>query len=86
MTKYKFLKKPSETDEFSEASVHELRVLVALYESRGELDEAAFVESRSEGSQPAYTPDAYSQTPSYSSNAGGAPNFEDHNTDDDLPF
>lgn len=44
MTKYKFLKKPSETDEFSEASVHELRVLVALYESRGELDEAAFVE------------------------------------------
>ena len=49
-------------------------------------DEAAFVESRSEGSQPAYTPDAYSQTPSYSSNAGGAPNFEDHNTDDDLPF
>ena len=49
-------------------------------------DEAAFVESRSEGSQPAYTPDAYFQTPSYSSNAGGAPNFEDHNTDDDLPF
>ena len=50
-------------------------------------DEAAFVESRADGSasQSAYTPDAYSQAPSYSSNAG-APNFEDHNTDDDLPF
>ena len=50
-------------------------------------DEAAFVESRADGAgaQPAYTPDAYSQTPSYSS-GGAMPNFEDHNTDDDLPF
>ena len=43
MTRYKFLKKPSETAEFSEASVHELKVLVALFESGGGLDEDAFV-------------------------------------------
>jgi single-strand DNA-binding protein len=51
-------------------------------------DEAAFVESRggeSAGAQ-TYTPDAYGQAPSFSSNPGSAPNFEDHNTDDDLPF
>ena len=49
-------------------------------------DEAAFVESRNDGTgAQSYTPDAYS-TPSYSSNVGAAPNFEDHNTDDDLPF
>ena len=45
MTKYKFLKKPSEAEEFAEASVHELRVLVALYESGGEIDEDAFIAS-----------------------------------------
>ena len=51
-------------------------------------DEAMFVESRGDGAgaQSTYTPDVYSQAPSYSSNAGSAPNFEDHNTDDDLPF
>ena len=50
-------------------------------------DEAMFVESRSEStSQSSYTPDAYTQAPSFSSNPGSAPNFEDHNTDDDLPF
>ena len=50
-------------------------------------DEAMFVESRNEsGSGASYTPDAYTQAPSYSSNPGSAPNFEDHNTDDDLPF
>ena len=51
-------------------------------------DDAMFVDSRNESgaSQSSYTPDAYTQTPSYSSNAGSAPNFEDHNTDDDLPF
>ena len=51
-------------------------------------DEAMFVESRSsEGNgAPSYTTDAYGTAPSYSSNAGSAPNFEDHNTDDDLPF
>ena len=50
-------------------------------------DEATFVESRSEStSQSSYTPDAYTQAPSFSSNPGSAPNFEDHNTDDDLPF
>lgn len=51
-------------------------------------DEAMFVESRggeSAGAQ-TYTPDAYGQAPSFSSNPGSAPNFEDHNTDDDLPF
>lgn len=45
MTKYKFLKKPSEAAEFSEASVHELRVLVALYESGGVIDEESFIAS-----------------------------------------
>ena len=50
-------------------------------------DEATFVESRSEStSQSSYTPDVYTQAPSFSSNPGSAPNFEDHNTDDDLPF
>ena len=50
-------------------------------------DEVNFVDSRNEGGAPSasYTPDAYS-APSYSSNPGQAPNFEDHNTDDDLPF
>ena len=43
MTKYKFLKKPSETEEFGEASSHELKVLVALFESDGVLDEEGFV-------------------------------------------
>ena len=51
-------------------------------------DEAMFVDSRSESgvSANSYTPDAYSNAPSYSSNPATAPNFEDHNTDDDLPF
>ena len=51
-------------------------------------DEAMFVDSRSESgaSSASYTPDAYSSAPSYSSKPGSAPNFEDHNTDDDLPF
>ena len=51
-------------------------------------DEAMFVDSRNESGngQASYTPDAYSAAPSYSSKPGSAPNFEDHNTDDDLPF
>ena len=51
-------------------------------------DEAMFVESRGAESSGAasYTPDTYGQAPSFSSNPGSAPNFEDHNTDDDLPF
>lgn len=50
-------------------------------------DEAMFVDSRNEsGNAQGYTPDAYGAAPSYSSNAASAPNFEDHNTDDDLPF
>ena len=50
-------------------------------------DEAMFVDSRNEaGSGQSYTPDAYGSAPSYSSNPASAPNFEDHNTDDDLPF
>ena len=51
-------------------------------------DEAAFVESRADGgnNQAAYGSDAYGAAPSFSSNVGSAPNFEEHNTDDDLPF
>ncbi len=51
-------------------------------------DEAMFVESRNDSNagQSAYAPDTYTQAPSYSSNPGAAPNFEEHNTDDDLPF
>ena len=50
-------------------------------------DEAMFVESKGGDSyQGSYAPDTYSQAPSYSSNGAAAPNFEDHNTDDDLPF
>ena len=57
------------------------------YSTEVVVDEAMFVESRSEStSQSSYTPDAYTQAPSFSSNPGSAPNFEDHNTDDDLPF
>ncbi len=49
-------------------------------------DEAMFVDSRSEsGNNQSYGNDSYS-APSYSSNPGSAPNFEEHNTDDDLPF
>ena len=51
------------------------------------VDEAMFVDSRGENDGAAsYGTDAYGAAPSYSSNAGSAPNFEDHNTDDDLPF
>ena len=53
------------------------------------VDEAMFVDSRSEGGSAqgnSYMPDAYSAAPSYSSNVGAAPNFEELNTDDDLPF
>ena len=48
-------------------------------------DEAMFVESRG-GDSSQYTTDTYGQAPSFSSNGASAPNFEDHNTDDDLPF
>ena len=45
-------------------------------------DEAMFVDSRGESG----ASDGY-QTPSFSSTgAVSAPNFEEHNTDDDLPF
>ena len=51
-------------------------------------EEAMFVESRNSdsGAGQSYNTDAYGAAPSYSSNAGAAPNFEEHNTDDDLPF
>lgn len=51
-------------------------------------DEAMFVESRNSDTSGAqsFTTDAYGSAPSYSSNVGTAPNFEEHNTDDDLPF
>ena len=48
-----------------------------------------FVDSRNESGSAqggSYMPDAYSSAPSYSSNAGATPNFEELNTDDDLPF
>lgn len=52
------------------------------------VDEAMFVDSRNESNsaQGAYVPDAYNATPSYSSTPSAAPNFEELNTDDDLPF
>ncbi len=52
------------------------------------VDEAMFVDSRSESDNMggSYTTDAYGSAPSYSSNAASAPSFEEHNTDDDLPF
>ena len=50
-------------------------------------DEAMFVESRnSDSGSQSYNTEAYGTAPSYSSNGASAPNFEDHNTDDDLPF
>ena len=51
-------------------------------------DEVNFVDSRNENPASAsapYTPDAYS-APSFSSDAGTAPKFEELKTDDDLPF
>lgn len=45
-------------------------------------DEAMFVDSRSESN----SNDSFTQTPSFSSSGAVAPNFEEHNTDDDLPF
>ena len=57
------------------------------YSTEVVVDDAMFVDSRSEaGDGASYSTDAYGAAPSYSSNAGSAPNFEDHNTDDDLPF
>ena len=53
------------------------------------VDEAMFVDSRAESGAAqgaSYVPDAYAQTPSFSSNAAQTPNFEELNTDDDLPF
>ena len=44
-------------------------------------DEAMFVDSRGESG----ANDGFAQ-PSFSSTGAIAPNFEDHNTDDDLPF
>ena len=44
-------------------------------------DEAMFVDSRGESG----AADGYAQ-PSFSSNGAVTPNFEEHNTDDDLPF
>ena len=44
-------------------------------------DEAMFVDSRGESG----ANDGFAQ-PSFSSNGAIAPNFEEHNTDDDLPF
>lgn len=48
-------------------------------------DEATFVESKGSEMGGASYADAYI-APAYSSNVGAAPNFEEHSTDDDLPF
>ena len=58
------------------------------YSTEVVVDEAMFVDARGEGgnNQGSYVPDAYNATPSYSSNVGAAPNFEELTTDDDLPF
>ena len=58
------------------------------YSTEVVVDDAMFVDSRNENGDmgAAYATDAYGSAPSYSSNAGVAPNFEEHNTDDDLPF
>ena len=50
-------------------------------------DEAMFVESRANETSGAqsYSPDAYGQSQPMTSNTGVS-GFEDHNTDDDLPF
>ena len=51
-------------------------------------DEVMFVDSRGEssvGDAQGYTPDAYS-TPAFSSTPSSAPNFEEVESDDDLPF
>ena len=53
------------------------------------VDDAMFVDSRAESNAPqgGYSvPDAYAQTTSFSSNAAQTANFEELNTDDDLPF
>ncbi len=55
------------------------------YSTEVVVDEAMFVDSRGE-SDSSYTGDSFSATPAYSSNAASAPSFEEHNTDDDLPF
>ena len=48
------------------------------------VDEAMFVDSRSDNASASYVPDAYG-SPSFSSGVD-APNFEEIKTDDDLPF
>ena len=52
------------------------------------VDEAMFVESRNESpaAQGSYTPEAYNNTPAFSTPAAAAPNFEELKADDDLPF
>ena len=55
------------------------------YSTEVVIDDAMFVDSRNESGDMGGS-DTYGAAPSYSSNVGSAPNFEDHNTDDDLPF
>ena len=55
------------------------------YSTEVVIDDAMFVDSRNESGDIGAS-DTYGSAPSYSSNVGSAPNFEDHNTDDDLPF
>ena len=41
---FDFSEKSFNTDEFSEASIHELKVLVVLLESKGSIDEDELIE------------------------------------------
>ena len=58
------------------------------YSTEVVVDEAMFVDARGEGADTgaSFNADAYGAAPSFSLNVGSAPNFEEHNTDDDLPF
>ena len=56
------------------------------YSTEVVVDDAMFVDSRTDGAAPAgYTPDAYT-APSFATPAVGAPNFEEMKAEDDLPF
>ena len=56
------------------------------YSTEVVVDEAMFVDSRSEGgAQGGFGPDAFS-APAFATPAADAPNFEELKADDDLPF
>ena len=57
------------------------------YSTEVVVDDAMFVDSRTEGGMApnGYTPDAYT-APSFSTPVAAAPNFEEMKAEDDLPF